>query len=1378
MTVPLARVTLLSIAAGLLALPSRAQIVLEDRRLQGHVGFTNTTIVPPRISLSRPDDLEAHSVGRPSRLSGTGPLFDDGIDPARRAYEAVVEAFGGDYWLSVMTTLESAPPQGYRFGYAINRPGSPGYPTFEDAFVPFTQRVGPSDPDPLPSVDLLECAGRIALHFLEPDPSSPGEYRPATIPISASVEAHPRINPHSPGPFWIFSDSNPSGYADGGPQASAGLPPGTTDMTFLARASQQLPPRAGPDIAYQFRVRWTKACTVQNPACPGVTGSASQESWFAGDTGSLGWRTGYVAQSRSSGPGILVPCDAAESVQLYIVVTPCMPPCPAPLSGMDGCASLIGERELEVARHPGDSRPRSLVRFDWGHGSVSHAPLANAGESVPAHVSGGWLDRYTPGESEGTYLLEGIPTGEDGRFELNALLQPTSLPGRAWLQDFTAYVSGWLTPNGTATEPGADLCLAPGLYRGEVVLRDANGGRSGTGGLRALVEGESTLEALGDPVDGFINIPWRAARDHRGGAYDGATGTWTIPHDNVFASYRYRPVAWTERVLRQRFRNPSPDPARLMDGRLDVVFDSPTNAVTWDALDWVSTAAGGRWTGPVMPGTQLAPREARIVPARLELCYAKVRMQVRSTNVLFFRTTIASGTGRYSHDAGTPDPSDDTIYTADIRGGWRGTPELQADAAREGVVNLVLPAGRWDDVSGSIFTVLDPATNRVGTTLLPSVDLELGCGQTCTIAQNPQSEVPLATMCLDPVGLCNDPGVLARRIPMTGALFHQEPIVSGWWRVNGGARRFFDPAAAGVTCAALPCTDAFSLVVTDDESALHACLNRIELSFEDAAGLVVSGFLDVSIDTTPPTLRLPSLAPLPCGGRQLVCEGEEVPLPVATDDCSSEGDVDSRLVLLHDRPTTFPDGETLVTYRAIDGCGNETRCPVTVVVGGEGELTLECPPPLVIECTGPGGVPRTDSRLAAWLASVRADLPCGTLPVVADDAPATFPSGCGDGRTTTVTFSAVDAGGARVSCSSTVTVRDTTLPRVTAPPPLVLECVSPEGVPAEDPRLVAWLEAATASDACGTVDLAHDAPAQFPRGCSPGQVTLVRWTAVDSCGLVASAQSSVTVVDTLPPRLVVPPPLVLECTSPGGTRLDDPAVQAWLALARAEDDCGPATLEHDAPPLLPAGCAPGLTTPVRFVARDQCGLEVEGASSITVADTQPPRFDGLPRLGSGGPVVLWPPQHGYVVLDLADLDARASDACGELRLAFAGCASSQPEDTQGADNARDGGDGSTPCDCAISPDGQRVALRAERNGGCEEGRSYEVTVIATDACGHAATSPGFVARVPHDRRHRAQDEIVLHANPASHAPDDVCAEGWGNGAYPPPRPRGEGCGSP
>ena len=118
---------------------------------------------------------------------------------------------------------------------------------------------------------------------------------------------------------------------------------------------------------------------------------------------------------------------------------------------------------------------------------------------------------------------------------------------------------------------------------------------------------------------------------------------------------------------------------------------------------------------------------------------------------------------------------------------------------------------------------------------------------------------------------------------------------------------------------------------------------------------------------------------------------------------------------------------------------------------------------------------------------------------------------------------------------------------------------------------------------------------------------------------------------------------------------------------------------------------------------------------------------------------LWPPDHKYSTVTLADCIGSIRDACGGavpitghgriLRVT-----SDEPEDSG------KGGDGHTCNDMVVALDGQSVQLRAERMGGSNgkgPGRVYRIDYLAEDGRGNR-TPGSCVVAVSHDRGQRAQ----------------------------------------
>ena len=154
------------------------------------------------------------------------------------------------------------------------------------------------------------------------------------------------------------------------------------------------------------------------------------------------------------------------------------------------------------------------------------------------------------------------------------------------------------------------------------------------------------------------------------------------------------------------------------------------------------------------------------------------------------------------------------------------------------------------------------------------------------------------------------------------------------------------------------------------------------------------------------------------------------------------------------QPTgAFPKGATTVTLEVSNGTSSGTDTAVVSVVD-TADPSIQCPPPVTVECTAAGGVPRDDAQLTAFLqGAVVADV-CDPAPTVAHDAPAFLPLG-----TTAVTFTATDHDANDAACGSTVTVADSAAPEITV-------ALSQTQLWPPDHRLVAVTAQVTVADRC------------------------------------------------------------------------------------------------------------------------------------------------------------------------------------------------------------------------------------------------------------------------------------------------------------------------
>ena len=174
-------------------------------------------------------------------------------------------------------------------------------------------------------------------------------------------------------------------------------------------------------------------------------------------------------------------------------------------------------------------------------------------------------------------------------------------------------------------------------------------------------------------------------------------------------------------------------------------------------------------------------------------------------------------------------------------------------------------------------------------------------------------------------------------------------------------------------------------------------------------------------------------------------------------------------------------------------------------------------------------------------------------------------------------------------------VDDDTPPVVTVPDDIVVEATGPGGAEVS-------FSASAEDDVDGpvTVSCSPESGSTFPL-----TETEVECTAEDDAGNGGSTSFTVTVVDTTPPDVTAPQPLIVECSSLGGTPTSAQQIQDWLASASAEDIVdGPVSVTND---LAPGLCAVGVTKTVNFSATDAAGNPPGTASSsITVIDTLGP----------------------------------------------------------------------------------------------------------------------------------------------------------------------------
>jgi hypothetical protein len=190
----------------------------------------------------------------------------------------------------------------------------------------------------------------------------------------------------------------------------------------------------------------------------------------------------------------------------------------------------------------------------------------------------------------------------------------------------------------------------------------------------------------------------------------------------------------------------------------------------------------------------------------------------------------------------------------------------------------------------------------------------------------------------------------------------------------------------------------------------------------------------------------------------------------------------------------LPLGSHTILLSVNDGKGQVSRDSVVITVEDRTPPTITVPERTTVEQTSLAGTPVT-------LEDPVVKDNCSPASV-SNDAPAAFPLG-----STLVTYTAVDAAGNVGTATTTVLVRDTTPPALAnIPAPVSVEQQGPAGTPVV-------LALPTATDICDVAPVVtSDAPAIFPLGR-----TTVTFAAVDASGNVATARTTVTVLDSKPP---------------------------------------------------------------------------------------------------------------------------------------------------------------------------------------------------------------------------------------------------------------------
>ena len=213
-------------------------------------------------------------------------------------------------------------------------------------------------------------------------------------------------------------------------------------------------------------------------------------------------------------------------------------------------------------------------------------------------------------------------------------------------------------------------------------------------------------------------------------------------------------------------------------------------------------------------------------------------------------------------------------------------------------------------------------------------------------------------------------------------------------------------------------------------------------------------------------------------------------------------------------------------------------------------------------------------------------------------------------------------------CSATsvitvVTVGDNTAPVIVTPANITLNLTAGCSVSNLN------LGTPVVTDNCLIAYVSNNAPYTFPIG-----TTVVTWTALDASGNVATANQTITIVDTIAPIIIVPATVTVAANN------GCDATGVFIGDATATDNCTSTTITNDAPTVFPLG-----TTVVTWIATDASGNADTLTQNIVVEDLM------APVIAANNQTVTLD-LTGNVLIDTLAIDTTANDNCGVASVVY------------------------------------------------------------------------------------------------------------------------------
>ncbi len=485
----------------------------------------------------------------------------------------------------------------------------------------------------------------------------------------------------------------------------------------------------------------------------------------------------------------------------------------------------------------------------------------------------------------------------------------------------------------------------------------------------------------------------------------------------------------------------------------------------------------------------------------------------------------------------------------------------------------------WDDlldqVSLDSFLIAEPASGvvmapcNIGYAVEVRLPVENSCPGTYTVEYVVEDSCGRRDSCLVDYVIDNGMSLDCSTLGANNSMCWSDLLTS----VAGDSALIADPVGGIVT---ISCNIEYTVEVRLPTATSCPGIYTVEYIVEDSCGRRDSCLVDYIIDNNPPSIVCPNDTVVDCGTD---IDTTFMGSASATASCDISFSINYRDSIV---PGLCPSEFTVARIWSVsDSCGRIQSCIQMIVVQDTMAPSIICPADLLIDCEG-----STDTS-ATGVATATDN--CGAIPTITyrDSIETTA---CAGNYTIYRIWSAEDECLNVSECIQTITVQDTSLPMITCPVDVLIDCDGSTDTTATG--------VATAIDNCGPPPVITYRDSVVTTACA-GNYSIYRiWMASDECLNTSQCIQTITVQDTSLPVITCPIDLTIDCDGPTDTTA--------TGVATAVDNCGPPPTLSYRDSIESSTCGGNLTIYRIWSAEDECMNIAECIQTITVQDTSLP----------------------------------------------------------------------------------------------------------------------------------------------------------------------------